>query len=89
MDFYTLEDVAKHDEWIVIDHHVYDVSAYLQQELHPGGNEVLLKYCGTDATGRFTELHSDAAWKELEPYCIGKIDKSKTLWKRFTAYFGY
>lgn len=81
MDFYTLEDVAKHDKWIVIDNHVYDVSAYLQQELHPGGNDVLLKYCGGDATERFTELHSATAWKELEAYCIGKVNRSKPFWR--------
>ena len=38
----------------------------MKRDLHPGGNEVLQKYAGKDATESFSALHSDDAWSELE-----------------------
>jgi cytochrome b involved in lipid metabolism len=71
MDFFTMKDVEKNNGenntiWIVIKNNVYNVSSYMKRDLHPGGNEVLQKYAGKDATESFSVLHSDDAWSELE-----------------------
>lgn len=81
MEVYTLQEVSVHDHasscWIAIDGYVYDVTSYLVRELHPGGNEVLLKYAGKDATSNFKEIHSNEAWKMLDAYCIGKLHPTR------------
>jgi cytochrome b involved in lipid metabolism len=50
--------VARHnrleDAWLVIENHVYDVTAYLLS--HPGGTKLLLPFLGRDATSAFTQV---------------------------------
>ena len=45
-----MNEIKKHnnedDCWIIIKNKVYDVTPYLQKQIHPGGDEVLLKYGG-------------------------------------------
>lgn len=84
MSYYTIKEVELHNitsdtVWIVISDHVYDITSYIERELHPGGNEVFDKYAGTDATQRFAELHSKDAWSELEQYKIGYLKNTDSL----------
>jgi len=51
----TRDEVASHNEWIIIDSKVYDISKF--RNLHPGGTEVFTEYEGQDATEVFYSLH--------------------------------
>jgi hypothetical protein len=50
----TADEVAKHttleDCWYIYNGNVYDVTQYLADSLHPAGNDVIVEYCGKDAT---------------------------------------
>ncbi|GFP87299.1 cytochrome b5 isoform a [Phtheirospermum japonicum] len=75
---FTMEEAAQHntneDCWVVIDGKVYDVSSYLDE--HPGGDDVLLKAAGIDATEGFEDAgHSKTARELLEQFCIGELDE--------------
>ena len=80
---YSLEEVGMHgqpqDCWMVIEGQVYDVSEFVKQDLHPGGDEIL-KGCGIDATELFVDRpggegsHSSKARAMLDQYLIGKLD---------------
>ena len=65
---------TKSDCWFSVSGHVYDVTTYFGS--HPGGDGVILKYCGTDATGPFTTKdgiganHSASAYDLLRQYLI-------------------
>lgn len=68
----TPEEVSKHNTkeslWVVINGEVYDLTTFLVK--HPGGQKVLLKYAGKDATKIFTPIHPpDALDKFLSPEC--------------------
>ncbi|KAL7148903.1 hypothetical protein ABFS83_05G004400 [Erythranthe nasuta] len=74
----TMKEASEHntaeDCWVVIDGKVYDVSAYLDE--HPGGDDVLLKATGKDATEEFEDAgHSKTARELMEEFCIGEIDQ--------------
>ena len=83
MQFYNMNEIKKHntedDCWIIIKNKVYDVTPYLQKQIHPGGDEVLLKYGGKDATPNFTDIHSDDAWKILNEYYIGDLNDNSFI----------
>ncbi|KAH8425141.1 cytochrome b5-like heme/steroid binding domain-containing protein [Aspergillus melleus] len=55
----TREDVARHsrstDLWVVIDKEVYDLTNF--QAEHPGGDRILRKFGGQDASRIFHENH--------------------------------
>uniref|UniRef100_A0A6V7IJ84 Cytochrome b5 heme-binding domain-containing protein n=1 Tax=Bracon brevicornis TaxID=1563983 RepID=A0A6V7IJ84_9HYME len=71
---YTAEEVSRHntdkDIWLIIHGGVYDVTKFLKE--HPGGEEVLLKLAGTDATTCFDDMgHTTEAIALRETYRIG------------------
>ncbi|KAL2233497.1 UNVERIFIED_CONTAM: Cytochrome b5 isoform A [Sesamum indicum] len=69
------EHNTKDDCWVVIDGKVYDVSSYLDE--HPGGDDVLLRATGKDATDEFEDAgHSKTARELMEQYCIGELDQT-------------
>ncbi|KAK9090106.1 hypothetical protein Sjap_023283 [Stephania japonica] len=79
---YTMQEAAKHntsdDCWVVVDGKVYDVTDYLDE--HPGGDEVLLKATGKDATDEFEDAgHSKGAIELMQEYCIGELDPSEPV----------
>lgn len=76
MDYYTMEQIEKKSTWIVVNNKVYDIDSYLTRELHPGGNDILKKYAGADATEDFIRLHSIDAHYDLEKYFIGRLKKN-------------
>ncbi|KXS19459.1 cytochrome b5 [Gonapodya prolifera JEL478] len=78
MELYSWKDIVTHskptDLWIVINNSVYNVTKYLADHEHPGGDEVLEDQGGQDATEAFEEIgHSDDALKTLATYKIGTV----------------
>lgn len=80
----SLDDIAKHsvvsDCWLIINKKVYDVSKYLELNLHPAGSEAIIPFCGKDATVAFEtrnkptpEPHSDNARNVLNDYYVGDV----------------
>lgn len=79
----TVAEIAKHnnaqDCWIIINDKVLKVTKFL--DLHPGGSEAILPYCGKDATAAFYFVdHSNKAVAMFEDYLIGifgqEVDRS-------------
>jgi L-lactate dehydrogenase (cytochrome) len=68
------QDVAQHDSanscWVIIHGKAYDVTEFLPE--HPGGQRIILKYAGKDATKEFEPIHPPDT---LDKY----LDKSKHL----------
>lgn len=68
------KEVAKHnskeDCWVIIHGQAYDVTEFLPN--HPGGQKIILKYAGKDATKKFKPIHPPDT---LQKY----LDKSKHL----------
>jgi cytochrome b involved in lipid metabolism len=76
----TAAEVAKHNKpsdcWIIISGNVYDVGSYLA--LHPGGTDVIVPFCGRDATQAFNTQggrgrHSSRATTELQKHLVGPL----------------
>ncbi|CAO3587108.1 unnamed protein product [Absidia cylindrospora] len=73
------QEVAKHntkdDLWIILHGKIYDLTQFLPD--HPGGQKIILKYAGTDATSAFDPIHPpDIIERFLSPeVCLGEIDQ--------------
>jgi L-lactate dehydrogenase (cytochrome) len=71
---HTGAEIAKHNSkdscWVIIHGKVYDVTEFLPE--HPGGQKIILKYAGKDATEEFEPIHPPDT---LDKY----LDKSKHL----------
>ncbi len=80
---YSRNEIKQHNKeddcWIIVKNKVYDVTPYLNEGIHPGGDEVLLKYGGKDATQSFTDIHSNDAWKILDKYYIGDLNDTSFI----------
>jgi cytochrome b involved in lipid metabolism len=77
---FSVAEVAKHNKptdcWLIISADVYDVSTYL--EFHPGGADIIIPYCGRDATQAFNTQggrgkHSSQATQELQKHLLGPL----------------
>jgi len=86
MKRYTLDDVKSHntrdDCWVVIYGLVIDLTGFI--DTHPGGDQVILRVAGTNATHEFSLYHS--RWTLLRHYrkgIIGFSPSSRTLWSVF------
>ncbi|TQB73043.1 hypothetical protein MPDQ_006293 [Monascus purpureus] len=70
----TGADIAKHNSkdscWVIVHGKAYDVTDFLPE--HPGGQKIILKYAGRDATEEFEPIHPPDT---LDKY----LDKSKHL----------
>ncbi|THH20847.1 hypothetical protein EW146_g603 [Bondarzewia mesenterica] len=59
MTSWTLKEVARHNTpsscWVVINNKVYDVTNFLPE--HPGGQQVILRHAGCDATNAYDPIH--------------------------------
>ncbi|KAF9786874.1 FMN-dependent dehydrogenase-domain-containing protein [Thelephora terrestris] len=66
---WSLNEIAKHnaasDCWVIIDNKVYDVTEFLS--LHPGGEQIILKYAGRDATAAYKPIHPEDALEKSLP----------------------
>jgi len=74
----SIDEVANHDEeddgWFIIDGVVYDVTQYISDNKHPGGNATLIPFLGLDCSEAFHAVgHSPAAQPDLEACAIGMI----------------
>lgn len=74
---YTLGDVAKHNTpnncWLIISNKVYNATNFL--DVHPGGSQAIIPYCGMDATVAFNSVskHDSRAQVALSTIIIGSI----------------
>jgi len=80
----TLDEASYHctksDGWIVLYDKVYDISEYLENSLHPAGEDLIIEYLGYDATMAFRSVgHSKGAFKALERYLIGILPSQERL----------
>jgi 4-hydroxysphinganine ceramide fatty acyl 2-hydroxylase len=74
---YTANQIKKHNTkdscWVIVNDKVYDITSFLAD--HPGGDEILLEFAGTDVTLVLGDInyhtHSDAAYDLLTEYYIG------------------
>ncbi|KAI9243356.1 FMN-dependent dehydrogenase-domain-containing protein [Phascolomyces articulosus] len=77
------QEVSKHnskdDLWVILHGKVYDLTNFLSE--HPGGQRIILKYGGTDATGEFSQIHPREIIDQfLSPdVCKGEIHPDSTL----------
>lgn len=80
---YTLDQVKKNYKkdscWVIVNDKVYDITSFLAD--HPGGNEILLEFAGTDVTSVLSDInyhtHSDAAYDLLTEHYIGDLVKDE------------
>ncbi|MBP9781362.1 cytochrome b5 domain-containing protein [Candidatus Woesebacteria bacterium] len=71
----TLAQVSQHntpsDCYLIIKGAVYDVSSYINK--HPGGSNNIISSCGSEVTGIFASIHSNAAWNLLKNYQVATL----------------
>ncbi len=77
----TKASVATHNKasdcWIIISGNAYNVTKFL--DVHPGGADVIIQYCGKDATSAFNtqggrgRSHSSRAQQLLQDYLVGPV----------------
>ncbi|CAO3592846.1 unnamed protein product [Absidia cylindrospora] len=76
----TPQEIANHNTkdnlWVAIHGKVYDLTEFLPS--HPGGQKIILKYAGQDATDAFEPIHPpDIITRFLSPeVCMGQLDIS-------------
>jgi L-lactate dehydrogenase (cytochrome) len=74
------EEVAKHNNkdscYVIVHGEVYDVTEFLPE--HPGGQAIILKYAGKDATEAYDPIHPPGTLEDNLPKekCLGKVDMS-------------
>ncbi|KAI8089057.1 FMN-dependent dehydrogenase-domain-containing protein [Halteromyces radiatus] len=74
------QEVARHnkkdDLWIILHGKIYDLTRFLPE--HPGGQKIILKYAGQDATSAFDPIHPpDIIERFLAPeVCLGEVDQA-------------
>ena len=76
----SVSEVATHNKaancWIIISGKAYNITNFLDQ--HPGGADVIIPFCGKDATNAFNTQggrgrHSSSAKALLNDYFIGTV----------------
>ena len=78
--YYTLEEINKQNKtgskWIVSNGKVYDITFFLKQHNHPGGNEVLESRVKNmcDCSKDFN-FHSKKTMEKWRNYLIGYVTK--------------
>jgi len=74
---YALAEVALHniptDCWMAAFGNVYDLTAYVSANDHPGGESSLVSGCGNEMTKTFDDIHSKQAKTDLEGLKIGSL----------------
>jgi L-lactate dehydrogenase (cytochrome) len=76
----TGQEIAKHSTkescWVILHGKAYDVTDFLPE--HPGGQNIILKYAGKDATREYEPIHPpDTVDKYLKPeQHLGEVDMS-------------
>ena len=74
---FTLADVAEHASaescYMAVYGNVYDVTPYVSDSSHPGGQGSLISGCGKEMTATFDRIHSSGAKADLEEFKIGVL----------------
>ncbi|MCJ1251828.1 hypothetical protein MMC30_009066 [Trapelia coarctata] len=78
----TTADVATHnkldDIYIIIDGSVYDMTSFVEE--HPGGQKVLKRVAGKDASKQFWKYHNEGVLKKYEGKLkIGQVEEKAKL----------
>ncbi|EER28546.1 cytochrome b2, mitochondrial precursor, putative [Coccidioides posadasii C735 delta SOWgp] len=79
----TGPEVARHNSadscWVIVHGKAYDVTDFLPE--HPGGQKIILKYAGKDATEEFEPIHPpDTLDKYLHPSKhLGPVDMNTVM----------
>lgn len=70
---YTWDEIKSHENWIVIEGNVYDLTNLY--DLHPAGRKIFENLLGNDATYDFNLFHGKSLRirKKLKEYYIGKL----------------
>ncbi|KOS20278.1 putative cytochrome b5 [Escovopsis weberi] len=80
---FTVNEVAKFKDdengyYLIIDHNVYDVTKFKDE--HPGGEKVLKRFYGKDATKPFNKYHNETIMPKYgEKYKVGVILETAKL----------
>lgn len=74
---FTQADFASHnkpnDLYIVVDHDVYDMTKF--QEEHPGGQKIIQRVAGKDASKQFWKYHNEGILKKYKAQLqVGSLD---------------
>ena len=69
--------------WVTIHGKAYDITNFLDK--HPGGDQILLKYAGKDASVEFDKYHSTSARMQLPEFFIGNMIRATSLTAHFAA----
>ncbi len=73
---YSFEDFKVHntaeDCWLLIDRKIYDVTQYIADQNHPGG-ETILEGCGAENGTELFSKHSEDAKAYLENFYVGVL----------------
>ncbi|KAF7589921.1 hypothetical protein BBP40_003539 [Aspergillus hancockii] len=90
---YTRDEVAQHnhasDLWVIIDKVVYDLSEFRAE--HPGGDRILRKVAGKDATNEFWESHPESVIQKYHARLqVGRVETEPPEGKKglFSWFFG-
>lgn len=71
MKIYNWEEIISKN-LVVICNNVYDLSTY--KFIHPGGESVITRFLGKDATEVFQAIrHSSRAIEEMKKYLVGTV----------------
>lgn len=76
---FTLEEVVIHNKkedcYLISNNNVYDVTKYIEADMHKAGVQVIIDSCGKDVTASFANAHKgkSKAFSMFEKYNIGKI----------------
>ncbi|KAI7960573.1 hypothetical protein MJO29_005641 [Puccinia striiformis f. sp. tritici] len=77
----SAQEIKKHNSsqscWIVVHGNAYDITTFLEE--HPGGQDIILKYAGGDATEAYDPIHPAGLIKEYldKNLHLGKVDESE------------
>ncbi|MCJ1417174.1 hypothetical protein MMC32_003513 [Xylographa parallela] len=77
---FSQSDVAMHkkpdDLWIIVDEDVYDLTKF--QTEHPGGQKILQRVAGKDASKQFWKYHNESILKKFKGQLqVGSLDTKK------------
>ncbi|KAG6040009.1 hypothetical protein E4U41_001671 [Claviceps citrina] len=80
---YTVAEVQKHKTeadglWLIVENNVYDITKFLPE--HPGGDRILKRFAGKNATKAFWKYHSESVLKKYgDKYKIGTVAETPKL----------
>ncbi|KAF6227035.1 hypothetical protein HO133_008476 [Letharia lupina] len=77
---FSKDEVASHktkdDLWVIVDDDAYDLTKF--QEEHPGGQKILQRVAGKDASKQFWKYHNESILKKYRAQLlVGSLDSKK------------